>query len=233
MKNLALIALALAFLSGSVHSDSLNNYLDFYIGADSQLRVTKFKEGFGDNLLRKHYPQGNIYTGFSLSENIGLEMGYESTTERSCDATLINGECCAARHVPRALSPAIFKTKLRIKGPHVGLIFFYPLQDYPIKLLGSLGISAVKGTAEINGIAIGHPPIPGTVRALSKHKEALRVMGGAQYLTESGLGFRGSMSFIRTRKIVIKKSDAHPSIHIPMIKLRDSIVYGLGAYWVF
>jgi hypothetical protein len=233
MKNLALIAIALAFLSGSVHSESLNNYLDFYVGADAQLRVTKFKKGFGDNLLRKHYPQGNIYTGFSLSENIGLEVGYESTTERSCDATLVNGQCCAARHIPNVLSPAIFKTKIRIKGPHIGLVLFYPLENYPVKLLGSLGVSAVKGTVEIKGIALGNPPIPGTVRTLSKHKEALRIMGGAQYLTEMGLGFRGSMSFIRTRKIVIKKSDAHPSIQIPMIKLRDSIAYGLGAFWVF
>lgn len=233
MEHFLKLAFILLLLPGSLIADSLNNYLDFYMGADAQLRTTKFNKGFGDNLFHKNYPQGNIYTGFKLSENIGLEIGYESTTERSCDSALVNGECCASRHVPSTLSPAIFKTKLRIKGPHVGLVLFYPLDDYPVKLLGSFGISSVKGTAEIKGVSLGYPPVSGTIRTLSKHKEALRVMGGAQYLTDTGLGFRGSMSFIRTRKIVIKKSDDHPSIQIPMIKLRDSIVYGLGAFWVF
>jgi hypothetical protein len=233
MKNLALIAIALAFLSGSVQSNTLNNYLDFYIGADGQLRVTKFKKGFGNNLLKKTYPQGNIYAGVMLSENIGAEAGYESTTERACDATLWDGECCAGRHVPPAAGVATFKTKLRIKGPHVGLILFHPLKDSRISLLGSVGLSFVKGTAEIKTTRLGFPPIEGATRCLSKHKEALRFMGGAQYLTRSGLGFRGTMSFIKTRKIVLKKSDDNSSIQIPRIKLRDSVVYGLGAFWVF
>jgi len=233
MKHFLKLAIALCVLSGSAVAGSLNNYLDFYVGADSQLRVMKFKSGFGDNLLKKAHAQGNIYAGFMLSDNVGVEAGYESTAERWCDSTLSTGECCAGRHIPGHLTPAIFKTKLRIKGPHIGLVLFYPIKDYPIKLLGSIGISSVKGTAEIKGVKIGHPPIPGTVRTLSKHREALRLMGGAQYQTKSGLGFRGTMSFVRTRKIVIKKNDEHPSIHIPMIKLRDSIVYGLGAFWVF
>jgi len=223
----------LLFLSSPVYSGSLNNYLDFYIGADSQLRITKFKKDFGENIFKNTYPQGNIYVGFMLSDNIGVEGGFESTTERVCYSTLLNGDCCAGRHVPSILSPSFFKTKLRIKGPHIGLILFHPIKDYPIKLLGSIGISAVKGTAEIKGITLGSPPIEGLTRALSKHKEALRFMGGAQYTAKSGLGFRATISFIKTRRIVIKKSDTHPSIQIPMVKLRDSIAYGLGVLYEF
>ena len=58
-------------------------------------------------------------------------------------------------------------------------------------------------------------------------------MGGAQYTAKSGLGFRATISFIKTRRIVIKKSDTHPSIQIPMVKLRDSIAYGLGVLYEF
>lgn len=229
----AIISIFLLLLPAVPFAKSLNNYLDFYAGADSQIRVTKFKKGFGENILKNTYPQGNIYAGFMLNDNVGVETGYESTTERVCHAALLDGSCCAGRHIPHTLSPAVFKTKLRIKGPHIGLILFHPIKDYPVKLLGSIGISAVKGTAEIKGVILGHPPVEGTVRALSKHKEALRFMGGAQYLTKSGLGFRATICFIKTRKIVIKKSDDHPAIQIPMIKLRDSIAYGLGALYQF
>lgn len=235
MKIFLKLAVFLCLISKPVHANSLNDYLDFYMGADAQIRSVKFKKNFGHNLnlRKKSAPQGNLYAGIMLSKNVGLEAGYESTFEMTGHATLLNGNFCAGRHIPYILSPAVFKTKLKIKGPHVGLIFFYPLKNYPVKFLGSIGINAVKGTAEIHGVAFGRPPSPGSIRTLSKHKEALRLMVGAQYLAQNGLGFRGSMNFIKTRRIIIKKSDNHPSVQIPMLKLKDSIVYGLGAFWVF
>lgn len=234
MSHFLKISIFLLSFSAPCFSNSLNNYLDFYMGTDAQIRSMKLKKGFGDNLLHKTHPQGNIYVGFSLSDNINIEIGRESTMTRTCTSALTTGECSAGIPVVEPLSPVIFKTKLKIKGPYASLVFSYPFENYPIKFLGSIGVSAIKGTSERKTISFSKYSVQsGTVRTMSKHKEALRLMCGIQYLTTSGLGFRSTISFVKTRKIVIKKDDMHPSIYIPIIKLKDSIVYGLGAFWVF
>jgi hypothetical protein len=234
MKNFIKLSLFLSMFSGITFANNLNDYLEFYMGVDSQIRATRFKKGFGENLFHKTHPQGNIYIGFKLSDHVNLEIGHESTITRTCTSALTTGESCLGVTIPTILSPCIFKTKLKIKGPHFSLVFSYPIKDSSIKLLGGIGISSIKGTAERKTISFSDMNIQsGTVRTMSKHKEALRFMGGVQYLTKSGLGFRGTLSFVKTRKIIIKKNDECQSIHIPMIKLKDSLVYGLGAFWVF
>lgn len=234
MKHFLKTSLALCLFSSLAFAKNLNDYLEFYIGADSQVRSTRFEKGFGENLLHHKHPQGNIYIGFKLSDNIALEIGRESTMTKVCTSALVAGEECLGVQIPKSLAPVLFKTKLKIQAPHASLVFFYPLSNPQIKLLGSIGISSIKGTAERQTISFFDGSIPaGTVRTMSKHKEVLRFMGGAQYLTRINIGFRGTVSFVKTRKIIIKKNDEHPSIHIPMIKLKDSIVYGLGAFWVF
>src|ERR1043165_1911699 len=105
------LAFFLFICSSQAYAASLNNYLDFYIGLDGQLRRMRFKEGFGDNLLKKSYPQGNVYAGIKLSDHTGIEFGYESTVERSCTATLESGQCAAGLAIPQQASPAVFKTK--------------------------------------------------------------------------------------------------------------------------
>jgi len=218
MKHSIKIYLTLLLFSGLTFAKNLNNYLEFYIGADSQIRFTHFKKGFGENLFHKTHPQGNIYVGFKLSDNVNLEIGHESTITRTCTTTLTTDECCLGTNIPESISPIIFKTKLKIKGPHFSLVFAYPLENYPVKFLCSIGISSIKGTAERKTISFSPYGIQsGTTRTMSKHKEALRA----------------TISFIKTRKIIIKKDDIHESIYIPTIKLKDSLVYGLGAFWVF
>lgn len=233
MKNLKL-AFVLILFSNIASAYPLNEFLDFYVGADAQIRRMKFKEGFGAELLHKTHPQGNLYAGFKLNENFAFEVGHESIVTRTCDSTLISGQCAAGTNIPDNFEPITFKTKAKIKGPHFSIIGFYPFEDYPVQLLAGIGISSYKGTAERKTIQFGTPPnLSGTVRTMSKHRVSLRSTGGAQYLTDFGLGFRGTFSFIKTRRMVIKKSDDHKSIFIPTIKPKDSMVYGLGCFYSF
>jgi hypothetical protein len=235
MKHFLKTAATLLFVSCSAYGERLNNYLDFYIGADAQLRDMRFKNGFGDNLLKKKSPQGNVYVGIMLNDYSAFEIGYESTMERACTATLQSGECSAGVIVPPAISPATFRTKSRIKGAHFNLVGFYPLENWNnFKLLGGIGVSSLKGTVERKTIEYSSMKIrPGTVRTMKKHKATLRFMGGLQYEADCGLGFRTTVSLIRTGKLVIKKDDDHPSVYVPMIKPKDSIVYGVGTFWAF
>lgn len=234
MKNLKLVFLLMMFFFNIASAYPLNEFLDFYVGVDTQIRRMKFKEGFGAELLHKTHPQGNLYVGLKLNENFAFEIGHESTVTRTCNSTLIAGQCAAGTNIPAALEPITFKTKAKIKGPHFSVIGFYPFEDSPTRLLAGIGISSYKGTVERKTVQFGTPPhLSGTVRTMSKHRISLRCMGGAQYLTDFGLGFRGTLSFIKTRRMVIRKSDDHKSIFIPTIKPKDSLVYGLGCFYSF
>lgn len=234
MKNCLKALILLLITYDAVSGYGLNEILDFYSGVDAQVRVMKFKEGFGDNLLHKTLPQGNVYVGIKLNESVALEVGHETTLTRTCESVLTTGECVSGYPIPELLCPAAFKAKSKIKGPHFNLVGFCPLENERIQLIASVGVSALKGTAERHSVSFGYPPVKAsTVRTMSKHKTCLRFMTGVQYMTDFGLGIRGTMSLINTRKMVISKDDFHPSVIMPMIKPKDSLVFGLGGFWKF
>jgi len=113
-----------------------------YIGADAQVRRMDFKGGYGDNLLRHNSPQGNGYIGLKLNDYLALEAGYESTVTRNRLTTLTTGDVAAGTSVISAVSPVIFRSKFKMKGPHVDIVGFYSFYEgCPTQLFGSLGVS--------------------------------------------------------------------------------------------
>jgi len=206
---------------------------NFYVGADAQARRMDFKGGFGDNLLQHNAPQGNIYAGLKFNDCVGIELGYEATNTRSRMVTLTTGDIAAGAPITAMASPAIFKSKFKIKGPHVDLVGFYSLYENPlIQVFGSIGLSAMKGTAERQTLEISNMPMS-MVRTLSEHKTVLRLMGGAQYMFDEHWGLRGSIGWVDTGKMVIFANDGMSGATIPEIKPKGSTIYGLGMLWIF
>lgn len=205
-----------------------------YVGVDAQVRRMDFKGGYGDNLLQHHSPQGNLYAGVKFNDWVGVEAGYESTTTRTRDVTLLTGDLAAGAPVSANASPTVFKSKIKIKGPHVDLVGFYSFgENIPVQLLGSVGMSFFKGTVERKTLQMGNPPTPGSNRTLSEHKAVLRLMGGLQYMWNYNLGARATVGLVKTGKLVIFANDGIPGVFLPEIKPKDSAVYGLGIFWSF
>jgi hypothetical protein len=206
-----------------------------YVGVDAQMRRMDFKGGYGDNLLRHNSPQGNFYAGVKLNDRMAVEAGYESTITKARTSTFYTGDVAAGMTVSAVASPVIFKSKLKVKGPHVDLVGFYSFgENIPVQLLGSVGASFFKGTVERKTIQFGsNPVIVGTTtRTLSEHKAVLRLMGGLQYLWDCNLGARATIGLVKTSKLVIFANDGGAGV-VPEIKPKDSTVYGLGFFWVF
>ena len=204
-----------------------------YIGLDAQVRRMDFKGGFGDNLLQHHSPQGNVYVGIKFNDAVGIEGGYEATRTRTRDVTLHTGDIAAGAVVLPNRSPAVFKSKMKIKGPHLDLIGFYSFrEDLPVKLIGSVGLSFFKATSERIGVSMGNPAEPGRIRTLSKRKPILRLMGGLEYKWNAHFGTRASIGLVKTGKLVIFSNDGLAGA-TPEIKPKDSTVYGLGVFWIF
>lgn len=232
--SIAMVSLLASSTSGA-HTGWWQGYKP-YVGIDAQVRRMDFKGGFGDNLLQHHSPQGNVYAGLKFNDCIAVEAGYETTRTRTRDATLYTGEIAAGAPIgsgPTA-SPAVFKSTIKIKGPHVDLVGFYSFrEDLPVQLLGSVGVSFFKGTAERRGISMGNPPTAGRVRTLSEHKAVLRLMAGLEYKWDCHLGARATVGLVKTGKLVIYSNDGIPGTFTPEIKPKDSTVYGLGIFWIF
>ncbi len=204
-----------------------------YIGADAQVRRMDFKGGYGDNLLQHHSPQGNVYGGVRLNDCVAIEGGYESTITRTREVTLHTGDIVSGSVVHANSSPAVFKSKMKIKGPHVDLVGFYSFrEDLPVQLIGSVGVSFFKGTVQRIGVSMGNPPQAGRVRTLSKRKPIVRLMGGLEYKSDRHLGVRATVGLVKTGKLVIFSNDGLAGV-TPEIKPKDSTVYGLGVFWIF
>ncbi len=204
-----------------------------YVGFDAQVRRMDFKGGFGDNILQHHSPQGNIYAGVKFNEYVGVEAGYETTSTRTRTSRLTTGDVAAGATVSLLASPAVFKSKIKIKGPHLDVVGFYSFgEKIPVQLLGSVGVSFFKGTVERKTLQMGIPPLPGATRTLSAHRAVLRLMGGLQYMWNCNLGARATIGLVKTGKLVIFSNDGVAGI-APEIKPKDSTVYGLGMFWVF
>lgn len=206
-----------------------------YIGADIQERRMDFKGGFGDNLLYRTAPQGNFYAGFRFNDYMGLEAGYESTKTRSRTVTLTAGEIAAGAPILPAGSPAIFRSKIKIHGPHVDLVGFLPICEVccPFDILGSIGIARLKAEAERTTVAMGPLAQPGTTRTLSTSKTVWRFAAGLQYNWTDHLGLRATINWVDTGKLVLSATDNIAGRVVPEIKPKVSTVYGFGALWQF
>ncbi len=230
--SIAMITLLTSSGSGAMSYGWFEGYRP-YVGADAQVRRMDFKGGFGDNLLQHHSPQGNVYAGIKFNDCVAIEAGYEATRTRTRDVTLHTGGVAAGGVIPAVGSPAVFKSKMKIKGPHVDLVGFYSFrEDLPVQLLGSVGVSFFKGTVERNGVSMGTPPTPGRIRTLSARKPVLRLVGGLEYKWDCHLGARATIGLVKTSKLVIFSKDGFTGT-APEIKPKDSTVYGLGVFWVF
>jgi opacity protein-like surface antigen len=206
-----------------------------YIGIDSQINRIRFKEGYGNNLLHKNYPQGNLYAALKFNDCVGVEAGFELTETLSRETRIYAGELAIGTPINTVVAPVDFKSKINIKGPHIDLVGFYSFgENIPIQLLGSIGVSFFKGTAERRTLQFGNPPQKSmTNRTLSSHKSALRIMGGLKYNHSCNIGFRTTVSFIKTGNMIIYSNDGLSPKFPISIKLRDSFIYSIGIFYEF
>jgi len=233
-KKLLSSAVVIASLASSSAGAWTKEWHRPYLGADLQVRRMDFRGGFGDNLLQHHSPQGNVYAGFKFNRFAGLEAGFEATTTRTRTATLTTGDVAAGAPIVAAVSPIVFKSKAKIKGPHINLMGYYSFYEgSPVELIGSIGIARYKTAFERKTLQFGMDPmIPSSMtRTFSKHKNILRLMGGLQAMFTDHLGMRLIVGWANTSKMVVTSNDGRmPS---PEVKPKNSVIYGLGALWVF
>ena len=228
---LAPSSMNIAMASTSSSSSSWWN-LSPYIGVDAQVRRMDYKGGFGDNIFRHHSPQGNIYAGARLNDNIGVELGYQATRTRARTATLLAGDISLGGLIAPVLSPCVVKSKVKIQGPHLDVVGFYTLSErYPLQVMGSVGVSVLKSTFERKTISLPNPNVRKLTRTISKRKAVLRLGIGLQNMFTERFGARLTLNWVNTTRITAKSNDnVTPQA---FAKPKNSTVYGIGILWKF
>lgn len=204
-----------------------------YIGIDGQINRMHFKNGYGSNIFPKHYPQINLYAGLRYDDSYALEVGYVSEAVKSKYTTLYTGDVVLGSTVPRDLSPALFKTYVKISGYHLGFVNNWCEPQWErFRVIWGVGFAFLRSDAERDNISIGNPPIKGNARHFKKEKVVFRLMVGSEYRFKNNLGIRASLFFLQTSQMAMKAQPISGR-YTPIIKPKDSFVYSLGVFYDF
>lgn len=232
-----LYATVALLMSGSV--TAIEWQFNPYLGADAQWRRTNFKGGFGDNVFAHTFPQANAYLGFKFHKYAGLEGGYEVGRSRTRITSLSTGDISLGAAIPPAISPVVFRSRAKFRGPHIDLVgYFEPVPGCNTQLIGSVGVAFLKGTFDRRTIAIrnsvtGATITTNTLRTLSQNKTVLRLGGGLQYMLCDNWGVRGMVGWENTARMVVFAKDGMPGVVTPEVKPRNSTNYSIGLLWSY
>ncbi len=94
----------------------------FNIGADAQWRSAPLQKNFGDNLIKKSYPQGSVYGGVKLDDTFGLEIGYQhSASAKRQISTSAPTSYFSQTLTPLPTNSFIFRSKVSMQGVYAGV----------------------------------------------------------------------------------------------------------------
>lgn len=204
-----------------------------YAGADLQYRNMGFKPGFGDNLFEKNYPQANFYVGAMLTEFLGVELGYESTVRKTRNSTLSSGSVSLGLPVPGTSTSIEFKSNSKVMGPHLDIVGVWCVgPEYPLELFGTLGVSFLTVKFDRTGLSV-NGVATNVQRTFEQEKTIMRLTGGMQYAITDWFMVRGSLGWENTSQFKLFSKEPSNTFPPPTIKLKDSLMYGIGGVVTF
>ena len=201
-----------------------------YVGADAKWNQMKFKNIAGGNVIAKNYPQGNFFTGLKFNECVGLEFGFQNTTEKSRKATVIPGDSLFGLKVPLGGAAVNVNTKTKIDGFNANIVGFYPImEEYSLSLFGSVGVARLRLKTNSTFNAVG--ATENFTRNFVKKALVPRATLGLQSMLNECIGVRAMLtwektSVFKTIYVTEKESSA-------FIRPKDSKSLGLGVFYNF
>ena len=234
------------FFIASANSERL---LNPYVGMDAQIRHINFKQDYGGNVLKNHYPQANVFFGIMLNQNFGFEAGYEFS-KKQLSVTRDNPRKVVLGRPMPSRNPRHFGiiydnsySSSKINGLNLNLVGLFPIQKN-IALIGSFGFSnlklQVKNTFRhtvITDADFLELPITDVYSYdvnYNKRKTVLRLTGGIKLRLNDCVGMRALLSWENTSKLEAKARDSITKRKVlGMAKPKNSFQYGIGLFLTF
>lgn len=203
-----------------------------YFGAEAQWRQMSFHKGFGDNLFKQDYPQGNLFLGIKANEYVGLELGYEVSKKRHRSNTLSAGDIVTGGVAP---GQALMSSNAQFHGPHMDLVGYLPIRKPPsphseIDLLASIGVVYLKGHFVTNFLPNGAQPV---TRTFSGTRNMLRLGLGIQNMLSCDVGIRFLINWENTAKLKLTNKETTATTNPLFVRPKNSIIYSLGLFVIW
>jgi hypothetical protein len=220
-----------------------------YVGVDGQVRIINFKQDYGGNVLKNHYPQANIFCGIMLNQNFGIEAGYEFSKQQY-SVTKDNPRKVVLGRTIHPYIPNRLRTvydysysSSKINGLNINLIGLFPIQKN-IQLIGSFGLANLKLRAKntfthtvVTDMQLLDMPITDVYYdhvSYNKRKTVLRLTGGIKLKLNDCVGMRALLSWENTAKLEAKARDSITKRKVlGMAKPKNSFQYGIGLFFTF
>lgn len=226
------VAAAMLLASSLPVSAEMCSSFNPYVGADAQYRYMPFEKDFGGNIFKKTSPQANFFVGNRFNEYFGLELGYSTSKKVKRDVTLPEGSILAGTDpTPIGAGTDAVHSTSKISGFSVTALGFLPVPTIDcLEVVGSLGLTRLKAKLFYNELGNTVNPITDGIRTFSARKTVMRLGGGVQYALTEHLSIRGLVNWENTRRFQNVKSRESA---LPVLKLKNSIIYSLGLQFSF
>ncbi|NKC11573.1 MAG: outer membrane beta-barrel protein [Gammaproteobacteria bacterium] len=163
LKTALLCAAAVTLMSAPAKAES-DFYFKPYVGAEYQHTVIDYAtlEGIDfDDVFENNFNGGAIYLGARIHDHLGVEVGYNRTTEEDVNNVLGTGA----------------NTSLKLQSFTLDLLGYYPVDEAEkLELIGAVGLARTEAEAEIDATSIGFSSARGDETEIK-----LRLGAGAQY----------------------------------------------------
>jgi hypothetical protein len=217
-----------------------------YVGIDGQVRLINFKQDYGGNILKNHYPQANVFGGLMFGQNYGIEAGYEFSKQQYTVSRDNPREVVLGRPIPlrdprnTGIVYDNSYSSSKINGINVNVIGLLPIQQN-IQLIGSIGFANLKLRAKnifthtiITDFPLLELPITDVYSDhvnYNKRKTVLRLSGGIKLRLNDCISMRALLSWENTSKLQAKAIDSVTKGKVlGMAKPKNSFQYGIGLF---
>lgn len=206
-----------------------------YVGIDAEGRHMGYKKGLGNNLFKKEFAEGNIYTGIKFNDWVGLEIGYRESSRKHTRAANTEGAVELGDAPLPAGAVNYSDNTVQIKSPYINLVGYVPLCNN-FQLFGAVGLTRARIQLRYRITGVELDVFPQDVqdrfqRDFKRSKTIFQAQAGAQYLITSCLGLRGYVGFQNTAKF--KNISSLTATSTSRASLKNSFLYGLGVFWNF
>lgn len=235
MKQIAksLLVIGALTVAGTASADlGTFNEISPVIGVDYYQAWMKGK-GDWSRLSTKSFPGVSVYVGARFCDNLGIEIGYDTSSRKSRAWTLPAGTSFFGQTVPAGGLTG--STKIRRSGGHIDLIGYLPICEC-WDLTGHVGFGWVQPKINMT-VAVPASPNTSIGSALTsisgKSKGVFRLGVGLSYMVTECVGLRAKVGWEGTNSLRVKGNSAFYGIGMNTKGFKSSTTATVGAFVKF
>lgn len=180
-------------------------------------------------IFPKAYPGVTLYLGGRFCDNIGFEIGYDTSSRKSRHWEL-NRSMTVFRGTPGILLRG--DTKIRRSGAHFDLIGYWPLVEC-FELFGTIGVGWVQASINSSINNISDPVASALVTTSVKGRTLLRLGLGVNYMLTDTIGVRFKGGYETTSSLRARGNNAFTNLGFNTKPFKGTGTLAAGLFYRF